>query len=100
MREREERLREHLLRVESAGAALRARDPIELAIVIAEAWNLIADPELALGHAAREQLPESTGLSLPNVAWALAETWREIEPQLVELARRMAAPPETRVTSG
>src|SRR5262249_40254695 len=96
MTEAEQQMRAGIDRGEEAGAARRAGDAIELEIIIAEAWSLIADPELAPGHAARETLPESTGLSLPMVAWALAETLRDIEPQLVNLARRMEPPPELR----
>ena len=78
-----------------AGAALRDRERASIAASLAQAWALIADPERALGRAAREQIPESSGLTLPMVAWALSKTLREIEPTLEELARRMAPPEGT-----
>ncbi|MBZ0121546.1 MAG: hypothetical protein K8H88_31410, partial [Sandaracinaceae bacterium] len=91
---------EALDRLEGSGASLRRRDRTEIAILVAEAWALIADPERALGRAAREHLPASTGLSLPMVAWALSHGLRHAGEDLAELARRMGAPPGTLVTGG
>lgn len=97
MTEQAERaLREMLERLEESGAALRARDPEEVADVLARAWALIANPELAPGRAARSELPSSTGLTLPMIAWALASTFeRAGEAELCEAARRMRGPDGT-----
>ncbi|HJL19689.1 MAG TPA: acyl-CoA reductase [Sandaracinaceae bacterium LLY-WYZ-13_1] len=92
-------LRETLARLEAAGSALRARSPEAVAASVARAWGSIADPELAPGRAARQRLPESTGLTLPMVAWALSATFEGLsEASLVDAARRMA-PPEGAVAA-
>lgn len=75
---------------------MRARSPESIAESVGRAWGVIADPELALGRAARERLPESSGLSLPMVAWALAATFeRSGTRELHEAVRRMRPPPKT-----
>lgn len=89
----ERALRDMLERLEEAGAALRERDPADIAESIARAWGLIANPELAPGRAARSELPASTGLTLPMVAWALSSTFeRAGSAELREAARRMLPP--------
>lgn len=89
----EEALRQQIDRLEAAGAALRAKRPEAIAASLAQAWGAIANPELALGRAAREQLPKSSGLTLPMVAWALAATFeRAGAEELREAVRRMAPP--------
>ena len=89
----ERALRELLERLEDAGPALRARDPMEIAGSIARAWELIANPELAPGRAARTHLPASTGLTLPMIAWALRSTFeRASEAELRTAAARMQGP--------
>jgi acyl-CoA reductase-like NAD-dependent aldehyde dehydrogenase len=93
---REAALRATLERLEAAGDALRARSPEWIAEALARAWAAIADPELALGRAARSELPGSTGLSLPMVAWALHGSMRTVsEASLREATRRMAPPEGT-----
>src|SRR5690606_13111920 len=65
----------------------------DIAESIARAWGLIANPELAPGRAARSELPASTGLTLPMVAWALSSTFeRAGSAELREAARRMLPP--------
>lgn len=92
----EQALRETLARLEEAGATLRARDPMELAEVLERAWARIADPERALGRAARSELPASTGLTLPMIAWALSVTFeRAGASELREAATRMRGPEHT-----
>ncbi len=87
-------LRETLSRLESAGETLRRRDPESIADALLRAWELIADPERALGRAARDELPKSTGLSLPMVAWALAATFsRAGASEMADAVRSMAPPP-------
>ena len=77
----------------AAGPALRARPREQVAERVAAAWALIADPERAPGRAARERLPETTGLSLPMIAWALQATFARADRQAhLEGARRMAPP--------
>ncbi|HEY8427151.1 MAG TPA: acyl-CoA reductase, partial [Sandaracinaceae bacterium] len=88
----EAELRALLDRLESASPALRARDPDEIADSVARAWESIANPELALGRAARSELPRSTGLSLPMVAWALDATLTGAGEAIREAARRMRPP--------
>lgn len=89
----ERALRDTLERLEEAGAALRTREPEDIAKSLARAWGLIANPELAPGRAARSELPASTGLTLPMVAWALSSTFeRSGEVELEEAARRMRPP--------
>jgi hypothetical protein len=89
----ERALRETLDRLEGAGDALRARSVASIAESVGAAWGRIADPERALGRAAREQLPASTGLTLPMVAWALASTFDRAGPeQLASLVRQMEPP--------
>ncbi len=96
MSETETWLRATLDRLEQAAEPLAKRDPMELAEVVSRAWARIADPELAPGRAARSTLPESTGLTLPMVAWALSATFQRAgEEELLEAARRMAPPPST-----
>lgn len=93
---RELALRTTLDRLEAAGAALRARSPEAIADGVARAWGRIADPELAPGRAARGTLPDSTGLSLPMVAWALSTSLRHVDTAgLQEAVQRMAPPPGT-----
>ncbi len=93
----ERALRDMLERLEEAGAALRERDPADIAESIARAWGLIANPELAPGRAARSELPASTGLTLPMVAWALSSTFeRAGSAELREAARRMLPPERVR----
>lgn len=89
----EAELRATLERLEAASEPLRARDPDELAALVARAWARIADPELAPGRAARGELPRSTGLSLPMIAWALDATLARAEGEIAEAARRMRPPP-------
>jgi acyl-CoA reductase-like NAD-dependent aldehyde dehydrogenase len=90
---REAALRATLDRLEHAGPALRARSIEDVADVVARAWARIADPELAPGRAARNELPGSTGLSLPMVAWALSSALGRVDAEaLAEAARRMQPP--------
>jgi hypothetical protein len=51
---------------------------------------VVADPNHPLGMRAHEELPESTGLSQENVAWALRESLecRATESQVAELVTR------------
>jgi hypothetical protein len=87
-------LRAILDRLEEAGKILRRRDPVSVAASVASAWERIADPERALGRAARELLPASTGLTLPMVAWALRQTFdRAGAREHEEAARRVQPPP-------
>ncbi|MEC7522348.1 MAG: acyl-CoA reductase [Myxococcota bacterium] len=86
----EAELRDRVEAAISAGAQLRARPREEVASLVAAAWGLIADPERAPGRAARERLPETTGLSLPMIAWALRATFEQAdEAAHLEAARRM-----------
>ncbi len=85
-------LREALEELAAAGPALRERDRASIAQALVEAWGRIADPERALGRAARERLPARSGLSLPMVAWALSSTLGDVGEELPELARRMEPP--------
>lgn len=95
---REAALRATLERLESAGATLKARSPEAIADALEQAWARIADPELAPGRAARSELPSSTGLSLPMVAWALSSTLARVSSgALREAVRRMQPPAGTRV---
>lgn len=89
----EQALREALGELEAAGAALRARSRASVAEALVEAWGRIADPERALGRRARADLPSSSGLSLENVAWALAATFDDLEGSVAESVRRMEPPP-------
>jgi hypothetical protein len=73
-------------RLEDAGPQLRRRSTASIADSVARAWALIADPERAPGRAARELLPESTGLSLPMVAWALSTTFERAGAPEIERA--------------
>lgn len=91
----EQALREALDDLALAGDALRRRTPAQLAETLADAWERIADPERALGRAARGRLPQSSGLTLPMVAWALSTTLGGARASLAELARRMEPPPGT-----
>jgi len=91
----EQALREALVDLAAAGDALRRRTPAQLAEGLADAWERIADPERALGRAARGRLPASSGLTLPMVAWALSTTLGDARASLAELAHRMQAPPGT-----
>ena len=94
-------LRDQLDRLEAAGGALRATPREEIADALARAWGAIADGELAPGRAARHALPESTGLSLPMIAWALSTTFeRAGRDALLEAARRLTAPPGTVAAPG
>lgn len=88
-------LREALDRLEDAGEALRRRSREELAAIVAEAWERIADPERALGREARVEVPKSSGLSLPMTVWALESTLRGAREALAALASRMDPPPGT-----
>ena len=89
----ESALRQMLDRLEQTGEALRARSVESIAESVGAAWGRIADPERALGRAARQQLPAATGLSLPMVAWALSSTFERAGPeQLASLVSRMAPP--------
>ncbi|MGF1464652.1 MAG: acyl-CoA reductase [Sandaracinaceae bacterium] len=70
-----------LARVDAAGEALRARSRASVARSLGQAVELIREAELPLGHQAREVLPTATGLSLPMVAWALAEVCRSADAE-------------------
>jgi len=89
----EQALSEALDDLAVAGEALRRRTPAQIAEALADAWERIADPERALGRAARGRLPASSGLTLPMVAWALSTTLGGARESLAALAREMAPPP-------
>lgn len=89
-------LRDALDELARSGDALRARPRASIAEALAEAWERIADPERALGRAARERLPASSGLTLPMVAWALSTTLGDARGALRELGARMEPPPGAR----
>lgn len=78
--------------VEAAGAVLRGLDEATLVERVAEAWGRIADPERALGRRAREELPGSTGLTLPVVAWALGATFEGFEDRIRDAVVQMRPP--------
>ena len=84
--------------VEAAGAALRARDRGSIVDAVAEAWERIADPERALGRSARERIPESGGLSLPMVGWALSTTLGDVRAELTRMAEALPADPDVRAS--
>lgn len=88
-------LREAIASVEAAGVALRSRERASLVDALAETWERIADPERAAGRAAREEIPKSSGLSLPMVAWALSTTLGDVRGELRRLAARMRPPEGT-----
>lgn len=94
MNDEEAALRAAIDRLEESGHALRERDPASIAEALARAWELIADPELAPGRAARELLPASTDLSLPMVAWAIATTFERAGARELEEAARCVQPRE------
>ncbi|MFK7986559.1 MAG: acyl-CoA reductase [Sandaracinaceae bacterium] len=75
----ERALSEAIDRLHATGPRLTKRAPEDLARTLAAAWNRLADPERALGREARDTLPDSTGLSLQGVVWALNEAVRPLD---------------------
>lgn len=87
-----EALRDALDELARGGEALRARSRSSIASSLANAWERIADPERALGRAARTRVPESSGLTLPMVAWGLSTTLGDAREALGSLAAQMEPP--------
>lgn len=90
----ERALREAIDRLEQSGPRLTKRSPADIARTLAAAWNRLADPERALGREARDTLPDSTGLSLQGVVWALNEAVCPLdEESLSAMVGHMQPPP-------